>query len=61
MCHTKCVSLIGFLMDDELCVTVVSKYKKLLHFDVLKLGQILCVDKTGFLRSGHIYIKQCNA
>ena len=48
-------------MDDELCVTVVSKYKKLLHFDVLKLGQILCVDKTGFLRSGHIHIKQCNA
>ena len=35
-------------MDDELCVTVVSKYKKLLHFDVLNLGQILCVDKTGF-------------
>ena len=48
-------------MDDELYVTVVSKYNKLLHFDVLKLCEILCVDKTGFLRSGHIYIKQCNA
>ena len=35
-------------MDDELCVTVVSKYKKLLHFDVLKLGQILCVDRLVF-------------
>ena len=36
-------------------VTILSKNKKLLCFKVSKLGQIIPVDKIGFLRSGHIY------
>ena len=27
-----------------------------MHFKVLKLGQILCVDKTGFLRLGNVQV-----
>ena len=34
--------------------TIPSNYKKLLHFKVSKLGQILGVDKTGFVRHSHL-------
>ena len=37
-------------------VTLLIKDKKLLHFKVSKLDQILCVDKIGFLRPGHTAI-----
>ena len=57
--YTQCVSFIEFLMEfctsDEIFVKMLIKDKKLLHFKVSKLGQILCVDKTGFLRPSHIY------
>ena len=40
-----------------MCVTILlCKDKKLLHFKVSKLGQILCIDKPGFLRSSHMMI-----
>ena len=34
-------------------VSILSKHKKLLHFKLSKLGQILQVDKTGVLRPSH--------
>ena len=40
-------------MNDETFVTMLIKTKDLLHFKVFKLGQILHVDKTCFLRPGH--------
>ena len=41
---------------DKIFVTVLIKEleNKLLHLKVSKLGQILHVDKTGFLRPSHI-------
>ena len=30
--------------------------KRVIKFERLKLGQILCADKTGFCRLGHICI-----
>ena len=41
---------------DKMLVTLLIKDKKLLHFKVSKLDQILCVDKIGFLGPGHIAI-----
>ena len=58
MWYAKSVSCIGFLMEcciyDEIVATILITDKKLLHFEPIKLGQILCVDKTCFLRPGHI-------
>ena len=34
-------------------VSILSKHKKLFHFKLSKLGQILHVDKTGVLRPSH--------
>ena len=39
--------------DDILDIITITD-KKLLHFKLSKLGQILSADKTGFPRSGHI-------
>ena len=40
----------GFLhvQYDDILDTIRITDKKLLHFKLSKLGQILCVDKTGF-------------
>ena len=59
MCYTQSVSFIEFLM--EFCIyddidTILITDKKLLHFKFSKSGQILCIDKTGFPRPGHIII-----
>ena len=43
-----------FCMHDKNCVIIRSTIKKLLQFEHSKLGQILHVDKTCFLRPGHI-------
>ena len=43
------------ILHNEMSVTILSNTKKLLHFKVSKLGQILCVDNTGFLKPGHIF------
>ena len=34
--------------------TTLSEHRKLLYYEVAKLGHILYVDKTGFLRPGYI-------
>ena len=51
---------IEFLMDFSICDDIVDTIpitdKKLLHFKLSKLGQILHVDKTCFPRPGHIYV-----
>ena len=60
MGYPKFVSFIEFLMDfciysnslDTICI----RDKKLLHFKLLKSGQILHIDKTGSPRSGHMFI-----
>ena len=44
-----------FCTYDDILDTIWITDKKLLHFQVSKLGQILCVDKTGFPRPGHIF------
>ena len=58
MCYPKSVSFIEFLMDcctyDDILDTIWITDKKLIHFKLLKSGQILHVDKTGFPRPGHI-------
>ena len=58
MCYPKSVSFIEFHMDfcihDDMLDTIWITYKKLLYFKLSKSGQILCVDKTGFSRPGHI-------
>ena len=59
----KTCSFIGLLMEsyiasyvyDEILVTILSKDRKLLHFKVSKLGQIICINKTVFFRPSHIY------
>ena len=57
MCYTKSISFGEFLMEcctyDEGFVTILIKDLKLLHYQVPKLGQVLHVDKTGFLRPGN--------
>ena len=59
MCYPKSVNFIEFLMDfcicDDVLHTIQITDKKLLHFKLSKLGQILCVDRTCFPRPGHIY------
>ena len=60
MCYTQSVSSIEFLRKyciyDEICVEILFHEKELLNFKDYKLGQILHVDKTGFLRPGYIEI-----
>ena len=56
MCYPKSVNFIEFLMDvcihDDMLDTIQFIQIKKLHFKLSKLGQILCVDKTGFPRPG---------
>ena len=58
MCYTKSVNFIEFLMESSMCdevfVTIHIKDENLSSFGSIKFGQILCLDKTGFLRPGHI-------
>ena len=42
-------------MYDEICVKIVCFENELLHFEYWNFGQFLRVDKTCFLRPGHIY------
>ena len=60
MCYLKSVNFIEFLMDfciyDNILGTVQIIDKKLVNFKLSKSGQILHVDKTCFLRPGHIYM-----
>ena len=57
MYNGKSVWIIDFLMEciyyDKICYNTESR-QKLLHVTVPKLGQILHVDKTDFIRPGHI-------
>ena len=61
MCYAKYVSFIGFLMDscmyddilDTKLITDKSYYCNILNYQKY-VGQIVCVDKTAFLRPGHI-------
>ena len=61
MCYAKSAAFIEFLMDfniyDDILDTIDYMIidKNLLHFELSKLGEILCVDMTGFLRPGHIF------
>ena len=56
--YPKSVSFTEMLMDfyiyDDILGTIQLTDKKLLHFKLSKLGQILRVDKTCFPRPGHI-------
>ena len=59
MCHSQSVCFIKFPIEfsmlDKSCVIIQSSYyQKLLQFERSELGQILSVDKTCFLRPGHI-------
>ena len=47
--------------NTEMFITILITDKNLLQFEVSKLGQILGVDKTGFLRPSHIYMCVCIA
>ena len=51
-----CEFLMKFCINDEVFFTILIKTKGLLHYKVFKLDQILHVDKTCFLRPGHIYV-----
>ena len=59
MCYPASVNFIEFLMEfciyDDILDTIQISDKKLLHFKLSKSGHVLCVDKTCFLRSGHIF------
>ena len=44
-------------MYDKICAIIQNTIKTLLQFKQSQLGQILHVDKTGFLRPSHIYRK----
>ena len=61
MCYPKSVYFIEFLMDfciyDDILLMIHVINKKLLHFKLSKSGQILHVDKTCFLRPGHILLR----
>ena len=58
VCYPNSVSFIEFLMDLCICDNILDGIwiidKTLLHFKLLKSGQILCVDKTCFPRASHI-------
>ena len=58
--YTVSVSFIEFLRKfcvyNEIFDKVLCQEKELLNLKGSKLGQILCADKTGFRRLGHIYI-----
>ena len=57
MCYAKAVSVIEFLTNyciyGDILDTIWITDKKLLHFELSKLGQILRVDKIGFPRLSH--------
>ena len=59
-CSVCAVSCIEFLMESCICdesfVTILMKDKKLLHFKISKLHQILHVDKTKLVFSGQLHI-----
>ena len=59
MCYRHSVSFIAFLrkfgMYGEICVRILCNQNELLNLKDQNLGQILSVDKTYFLRPGHIY------
>ena len=59
VCYPHSVSFIEFLrilcIYGELCVKILFCHDEILHFKDRNLGQILHVDKTCFLRPGHIY------
>ena len=59
VCYPNSVSFIEFLrilcIYDERCVKILFCHDEILHFKDPNLGQILRVDKTCFLRPGHIY------
>ena len=59
VCYPHSVSFIEFLrmlcIYDELCVKILFCHDEILHFKDRNLGQILRVDKTCFLRPGHIF------
>ena len=65
MCYPKSFNFIEFLMDfciyDDMLDTIQIIDKKLLHYKLLKSGQILHVDKTCFPRPGHICIGKDNS
>ena len=58
VCYLNSVRFIKFLrifcMYDEICVKIVCFQNELLHFEDWNFGQFLRVDKTCFLRPGHI-------
>ena len=60
MCYPKSVNFIEFLIDfciyDDIVDTIQIIEEKLLHFKLLKLGQMLRVVKTYFPRPGHILL-----
>ena len=59
VCYPNSVSFIEFLrilcMYDEICVKMLCSQDEIWHFKDRNLGQILHVDKTCFLRPGHIF------
>ena len=59
MSYPKSVSFIEYLMYcckyDDILGTIQNADKKLLHFKLSESGQILHVDKIGFLRPSHIF------
>ena len=59
VCYPNSVSFIEFFrilcIYDELCLKILFCSDEILHFKDRNLGQILRVDKTCFLRPGHIY------
>ena len=60
VCYLISVSFIKFLrilyIYDEICVKMLCLQDEILHFKDRNLGQILHVDKTCFLRPGHIFV-----
>ena len=58
VCYPNSVSFIEFLrilcIYDELSVKILFCHDEILYFKDQNLGQILRVDKTCFLRPGHI-------
>ena len=57
-CYLISVSFIKFLRifstHDEICVMILCCYVEIFHFKDLNVGPNLLVDKTCFLRPGHI-------
>ena len=45
-----------FCISSENCNQIIWFYKKLLNFEVWKIGEISCVQKTCFLMLSHTYI-----